>query len=70
MFVSRCASASGGGGGVCRLHVELERKRLPDSAGAVVSGDEQPVRQGNVCFNDSHVTPLLSLKAVLSCTLT
>lgn len=52
VFVSRSASTSGGGRGVCRLHVELEGERLPDSAGVAVSGHEQPVHQGNtsVCF--------------------
>lgn len=52
VFVSRSASTSGGGRGVCRLHAELEGERLPDSAGVTVSGHEQPVHQGNtsVCF--------------------
>lgn len=51
LSVSRSASASGGGRGVCRLHVELERERLPDSAGAAVSGHEQSIHQGNISFS-------------------
>lgn len=46
VFVSRSASASGGWRGVCRLHAELEGERLPDPAGATVSGHEQPIHQG------------------------
>lgn len=45
-YVYRRASASGGGRGMCRLQVELEGERLPDSAGAAISGHEQPIRQG------------------------
>lgn len=46
LCVSRSAAASGGRRGVCRLHVELEGERLPDSAGATISGHEQPLHQG------------------------
>lgn len=51
-FVCRSASASAGRRGVRRLHVELEGERLPDSAGAIISGHEQPIHQGKkkVCF--------------------
>lgn len=42
----RCAFASGGRGGVRRLHVELEGERLPDFASASVPGHEQPLHQG------------------------
>lgn len=42
----RRAAASGGRGRVCRLHVELEGKRLPDFAGASIPGHEQPLHQG------------------------
>lgn len=31
---------------MCRLHVELEGERLPDSTGAAISGHEQPIHQG------------------------
>lgn len=43
IFVSRCASPSGGWRRVRCLHVELEGERLPDSAGATISGHEQSV---------------------------
>lgn len=51
VFVSRCASASGGWRGMCRLHVELEGERLSDFAGAIISGHEQLIRQGRMSFS-------------------
>lgn len=46
IFVSRCASPSGGWRRMCCLYVELERERLPDSAGATISRHEQSIHQG------------------------